>query len=291
MALLDRFKSGTSGKKLDVRARFETIGNPLPGRRSTVHIVRDRKTGEELALKIVDAKKAAEYEARFKGLKKPLEGEIASQFNHPCICKTLEYGTTTDGSPYLLMESLGANLRKILEVGEQVLPGRRLKYLRHMAEGLETIHKAGFIHRNLSPRNLLFTQDGEYLKVSDFGYSVPASGRFLEPGNRTGTSEYMAPELIRLHRTDHRLDVFAFGVIAYEMFTYKHPWGNAQSGAVWHATPPTDIREHKPGIHSALADAIMACLQPDMAKRCPSMAKFLNSIRGIEEEATDSAQA
>ena len=284
MALLNRFKSGAASKKLDMRARFDTVGNPLPGRRSTVYIVRERKTGEELALKILDAKKAAEHEARFKGWKKPSEGEIATQFTHPGICKTLEYGTTTDGSPYLLMEALGANLRKILEVGEKVLPGRRPKYLRQVAEALETIHKAGFIHRNISTRNLLFSQDGECLKVSDFGYAVPASGRFLEAGNRTGTPEFMAPELIRLHRTDHRLDVFAFGVIAYEMFTYKHPWGNTQTGAVWHAASPTDIREHKPDIHPALADAIMSCLHPDVVKRCSSMAKFLNVIRGIEEE-------
>jgi serine/threonine protein kinase len=236
MALLDRFKSGVTGKKLDVKSRFEITGRPLPGRRSTVYIARDRKSGEEVALKILDAKKAAEHEARFKGMKKPSEGEIATQFNHPYICKTLEYGTTTDGAPYLILEAMGANLRKILEIGEKVLPGRRLNYLRQVAEALDTVHKAGFIHRNLSPRNLLFTQDGESLKVSDFGLAVPASGRFLEPGNRSGTPEYMAPELIRLHRTDHRLDVFAFGVIAYEMFTYKHPWANAASGAVWHAT-------------------------------------------------------
>jgi serine/threonine-protein kinase len=277
-------KTSLAKKRLDVAARFEIVGDPLRGRRSTVYIARDRKTGEEVALKILDAKKTAEDEARFKGLNKPSEGEISSQFNHPYICKTFEYGITTDGSAYLILESLGASLRKIFEVGEKVLPGRRLKYLRQVAEALETVHQAGFIHRNISARNLLFTEDGESLKLSDFGYAVPASGRYLEPGNRTGTPEYIAPELIRLQRTDHRLDVFAFGVVAYEMFTYKHPWGQAAMGAIPHTTPPVDIRQYRPDIQPDLADIIMACIHPDMAKRCPSMSKFLTSLRRIRSE-------
>ncbi len=284
MTLLARLKTALAGKRLDVQSRFEILGNPLRGRRSTVYIARDRNTGEEVALKILDAKKADEDEARFKGLNKPSEGKISTQFHHPYICKTLEYGVTTDSSPYLILESLGASLRKIFAVGEEVLPGRRLKYLRQVAEALETVHQAGFLHRNISARNLLFTQDGEALKLSDFGYAVPASGRFLQPGNRTGTTEYMAPELIRLQRTDQRLDVFAFGVVAYEMFTYKHPWGHAVAGAIRHTAPPTEIREHRPDIQPDLADAIMMCIQPDMAKRCPSMSKFLTAIRRIESE-------
>ncbi|NUQ65824.1 MAG: serine/threonine protein kinase [Pirellulales bacterium] len=284
MAFLGRFKSGSAAKKLDVKAQFDVLGDPHPGRKSTVYRVRDRNTREEFALKILDAKKTAEYEARFKGMDKPTEGEIASKFDHRFICKTIQFGKTSEGSPYLLLELLGASLKYIIGIGEKVLAGRRLKYLRQAGEALETVHKTGFIHRDISPRNFLFTEDGEVLKLTDFGYAVPATGRFLEPGNRTGTPEYMAPELIRLHRTDHRLDVFAFGIVAYEMFAFKHPWGHSVTGAVWHANPPTDIREYRPEIEPHLAELIMSTIQPDVTKRCPSMGQFLNALRRVEKE-------
>jgi serine/threonine-protein kinase len=285
MAIFDKLKSGAKSR-LDLQRRFEIPREPYPGRRSKVYIGKDRSTGETYAIKVLDPKKIAEYESRFKGLNKPTEGEISLQISHPYVVKTLEQGLTTDGCPYLIMEALGMGLNAILPVGDQVLPGRRLTYLRHVATGLDAVHKAGFIHRDLCPRNLLFTQDGDALKLTDFGHALPATGRFLDPGNRTGTPQYMAPELIRLQKTDFRLDIFALGVIAYEMFTYRFPWEAEVGGtaAVWHSSSPVDVRQHRPDLCPALADLIMACIQPDLAKRCPSMTEFLNRLRRINSE-------
>lgn len=282
MPLFDRLKSAFAGSRLDVEARFEFLRGPYPGRKSTVHVVRDRQTGETRALKLLDAKKTAEFEARFKGLNKPSEGEISIKFDHPNIVKTFEHGVTTEGSPYLLMEPLGTGLNSLLPHGPQIFPGRRLTYFRQVAEALEVVHQKGFIHRDLSPRNLLFTEDGQTLKLTDFGGALPASGRFLEPGNRTGTPHYMAPELIRLQRTDTRLDVFAFGVIAYQMCTFHIPW-EGEAAAV-HSQAPVDIRRWWPEMHPALADLIMSCIHPDVNKRCPSMAKFLQDLRRVPSE-------
>jgi serine/threonine-protein kinase len=288
MALFDKLKAGGKGR-LDLRQRFEITREPYQGRRSKVYIGKDRKSGETFAIKILDPKKIAEYESRFKGLNKPTEGEISVQFNHPYIVKTHESGLTSDGCPYLVMEPLGTGLNNILPVGEQALPGRRLQYLRQVAAALDVVHKAGFVHRDLCPRNLLFTEDGDTLKLTDFGHALPATGRFLEPGNRTGIPQYMAPELIRLQKTDQRLDIFAFGVIAYEMFTFKLPWESemGQTAAVWHSSPPIDIRSQMPEICPALADAIMECIQPDVTKRCRSMTDFINKLRRIEQETAE----
>jgi len=287
MPFLDRLKTLlATKKKVNIQSRFELSGDPFIGRMSKVYIARDKATGQTVAVKLLDPKKWAEFEGRFKGLEKPSEGEIAAQINHPYVCKTLEHGLTTEGAPYLVMEVLGVSLASAIAAGEVILAGRRLKYITQVAEALCAVHKCGFIHRDVCPRNLLFTEDGEALKLTDFGLSVPATGRFLEPGNRTGTPGYMAPELLRLQRTDQRLDVFAFGMTVYEMFAFEPPWLRDSSGtaAVGYSTPPIDIRKYRPQINPRLAQAIMNLVQPELAKRTPTIHQFLQVIRRIDQE-------
>ena len=158
--------------------------------------------------------------------------------------------------------------------------------IRQVAEALDVVHKAGYIHRDICPRNLILTGDSSICKLTDFGLTVPATRPFMQPGNRTGTPNYMAPELVRRYPTDHRLDVFAFGVTAFEMCTFELPWTRGTTGmaAMSHDQPPTDIRKYRPQINEALANAIRACIEPDVKKRCPSMEKFLRMIRRIEHE-------
>jgi len=301
MALKKRLQTLFARKKrLDVSRRFEILRQAITGTMSTFYVVRDRNTGQVVGLKILDPQKTARFEARFQGLGKPSEGEIAIRFDHPHIVKTYEHGTTTRGEPYLVMEYLGgpgmdyliANRGRISE-DVSLLEGRRLRYLRQVAEALHEVHAAGFIHRDVCPRNLIFTEDHQVLKLTDFGLSVPATEPFMRPGNRTGTPEYMAPELIHRKPTDQRLDVFAFGVTAYEMFTYQHPWPRRQTDvaamshamtAMGHVEPPADIRKLRPDLHPELAAAIHACIEPEVKKRCRSMEKFLWMIRRVQNE-------
>jgi serine/threonine-protein kinase len=254
---------------------------------SQVYMARDRKADRIVALKILDPEKTAFFEGRFKGLNKPSEGEIAVQFDHPNIVKTFEHGLTTDGSQYLVMEYLrGSGLNSVLMMKDGSLDGRRVDFIRQAATALQTVHEAGFIHRDVCPRNLLFADEGETLKLTDFGLTVPAKGAFLQPGNRTGTPNYMAPELVRRRPTSHTLDVFAFGVTIYELCTGELPWMSGDTGqaAMTHDTPPTPITDYRPQIQPALAEAIHACLIGDPDQRCESMEVFLKSIEDIESE-------
>ena len=272
MAFLDRMMAFFSGGKLDVRERFELMREAISGTMSKFYMARDRRTGEVVGLKILDRRKTEAFEARFKGLVKPTEGQIAILFDHPYIVKTFEHGVTTSGSQYLVMEFLeGAGMNSVLVSRDPLLEGRRVKYIRQIAEALAVVHEAGFIHRDVCPRNLLLTGDGETLKLTDFGLTVPATGQFLQPGNRTGTPNYMAPELVRRFDTDQRLDIFAFGVTTYEMCTYELPWHRGSTGmaAMTHDQDPTDIREHWPEINKTLAKVIHSCIEPDLKKRCP----------------------
>jgi len=289
MAFLDRLKSLLSGSKLDVQDRFELLREAISGSMSKFYMARDRKTGEVVGLKILDPKKTALFEGRFKELNKPSEGEIAVQFDHPYIVKTFEHGLTTRGDQYLVLEYLaGGGLNWVLASRDtRKLDGRRVKFLRQVAEALQVVHETGFIHRDVCPRNLIFTEDGSALKLTDFGLSVPATPPFKQPGNRTGTANYMAPELVRRLPTDERLDVFAFGVTAYEMCAGALPFLASRGGgiaAMSHNTPPADIRRHRPQIHPDLAAAIHNCLVAEPKNRCPSMAEFLSAIRRLEHE-------
>ncbi|MDR3232121.1 MAG: serine/threonine protein kinase [Planctomycetaceae bacterium] len=273
--------------RLNYRQRFELLQESRTGTMSQVYKARDKETGQLVALKILDMKKIKAVEARWKGAGKPSEGAIAVQFEHPYIVKTMEHGITTEGSEYILMEYLeGTGLDNILKVPADMLAGSRVYYVRQVAEALQEVHRKGFLHRDICPRNLIFTGDASALKLTDFGLSVPNRPPFTEPGNRTGTANYMAPELVRRKPTDIRLDVFAFGVTVYEMFTKELPWmrGDTGNAAMGHSEEPEPITTYRPQINKTIAKAVRSCIEPDAAKRCPNMETFLKMIRSAEGE-------
>ncbi len=287
MGLLDSFKSAITGGRVDVRGRYEFLREAISGTMSKFYMARDLRTGKIVGLKILDVEKTAAFESRFKGLHKPSEGEIAMKLKHPRIVETYEYGTTTDGAPYLVMEFLeGADVNSLLVGHDPCLEGHRVRLLREMAEAVAAVHEAGFIHRDICPRNFLLTKDGKDLKLIDFGVTVPALEPFRQPGIRVGNPNYMAPEVVRRKPIDLRLDVFAFGVTAYEICTSQLPWlrGSTGMAAMSHDQPPVDIRQQRSKIHPALAAAIHACLEPEVSRRLPSMEKFLQAIRGVQSE-------
>ncbi|HYW78190.1 MAG TPA: serine/threonine-protein kinase [Thermoguttaceae bacterium] len=289
MALFDRFKSLVSSRKLNVSSRFALLREAISGTMSSFYMARDLESDKVVGLKILDPEKTAFFQSRFKGLVKPTEGEIAIQLKHPRIVETFEHGTTVHDEQYLVMEFLdGPGMNSLLVGQNELLATRRTRYIRQAAESLSAVHAAGFIHRDVCPRNLILTdksRDAE-LKLIDFGITVPATKPFMLPGNRTGTPNYMAPELVRRRATDKRLDVFAFGVTAYEMCSFELPWVRGQTGqaAMSHNMPPTDIRKYCPDLDIKLAEAIHSCIEPELSKRCPSIDEFLERIRGVKEE-------
>jgi eukaryotic-like serine/threonine-protein kinase len=287
MSLLHRLRSLFPSTRLDVSKRFALLREAISGTMSSFYMARDLRTGQIVGLKILDPIKTAAVEGRLHGLHKPPEGEIAMRLKDPRIVETYEYGITTDEAPYLVMEFLeGPNLNTALAAHDMRLDGRRGRFVYQAAEAIAAVHGAGFIHRDICPRNLLLTNRGEDLKLIDFGLTVPAKPEFMQPGNRTGTPNYMAPELVRRRPTDQRLDVFAFGVTAYEICTFELPWLRGTDGraAMTHDKPPLDILQFRPQMHPQLAKAIHACIEPEVSRRCPSMEAFLRMIRSVPDD-------
>jgi serine/threonine protein kinase len=288
MGLLGKLFSGNS--KVNIRSRFELLREAISGTMSSVYMARDRQTKEIVGLKILDRKKTAALEARFLGIKKPKEGEIAVTLVHPHIVRTMEHGVTTENEQFVVMEFLeGPGLNSLVVGRSEQLKGRRMKLMRQAAEAVAAVHRAGYIHRDICPRNFVVDRECQSLKLIDFGLTVPATPPFMQPGNRTGTANYMAPEVVRRRPTSQRLDIFSFGVTAYEMCAFELPWprGTGAAAMAHGSQEPTDIRKYCPQIDPRLERAILACLEPEPENRPATMADFLKMIKGVDSENAD----
>lgn len=251
--------------KIDITKRFDLIGRVGQGSMSKVWRARDTQTGRTVALKVLDKEKTQRFEARFPPeLKKPSEGHIAMSLKHPNIVSTYEFGYSLEGEQFLVMEFVeGVGLSYLVDVQNETMQKHRLSYMIQLGEALQYFHTSNWIHRDICPRNIMVSPEQE-LKLIDFGLAVPNTTPFRAPGNRTGTANYMAPELIKRLKTDQRIDIFSYSVTCYEMFTRKYPWkaGETLEAAVQHINQPaTDIRTMVPDIDEGVAEAIMKGLQ------------------------------
>ncbi|MBT7253556.1 MAG: protein kinase, partial [Planctomycetaceae bacterium] len=157
-------------KNVDIKKRFEVMRKSVSGTMSTFYMARDRDTDHIIGLKIADSSKTELFEQRFKTLKKPSEGKIAVQVEHPHIVKTYEHGTTSEGETYMVMEFLKGNgMHTMIYDQDSMLEGRRLNLLRQMAQAIAAVHEAGFIHRDICPRNFICSRDCQSAKLFDFG--------------------------------------------------------------------------------------------------------------------------
>ena len=289
MGISSFFKSILEGGKVDIGRRYEFRRKAVSGTMSKFYMARDRETEQIVGLKILDKDKTDQLEMRFRGLEKPTEGQISLEMEHPHIVRTLGHGLTTKGEQFVVMEFLdGPGLNSLIIGRSEKLDGNRLTLMRQAAEALMFVHESGYIHRDICPRNFVCAPEADSLKMIDFGLTVPAQKEFMQPGIRTGTPNYMAPEVVRRKTTDQRLDIFAFGVSMYEMFSFTLPWqkgsGDGLAAMSHGQSDPNPLDKLCPDIHPKIAAAIHKCLQPDPEKRTQSMKQFLSEISSVKNE-------
>jgi serine/threonine protein kinase len=281
--VLSRFLNlfGGGSSRLNIKERFDIKGKSGMGSMSKVFRAFDRKLKRTVCLKLLDPEKTAQFESRFVGLKKPSEGEISISLHHPNLVETLEHGLTTTGEPYLVQEWIAGNgLQAMVESHHPHLQGKRCHILAQVAEALEYIHQQKYIHRDICPRNVL-VDDRYRVKLIDFGLTIPYRPEFCKPGNRTGTPQYLAPEVIKRMATDHRVDLFALGVTAYQTFTNQLPWGeyeNPQTQLAALMNPGTDPREHNPGLDDATVAFLMKAIEREAGRRFQTAAAFREAL-------------
>lgn len=292
MGLIDGLKKlfakGPRKKRLkvaDVAKRFDLRGRTGQGSMSKVFQAYDRELGRTVCLKVLDKAKTATFEGRFKGLDKPSEGEICAQLRHPNLVSTYEHGITTKGEPYLVMEWIeGYGLNFLVETKNAQLKTHAFDFLIQMCDAVAYMHAQRFLHRDICPRNAMVDKEGA-LKLIDFGLTIPYRPEFCRPGNRTGTADYLAPELIKRQTTDHRIDLFALGVTAYEIFIGHLPWERAASSEETlrrHMnTPARDPRPLKPGLPEGLYKMLEKSVARDRELRFHTALEFRDSLRAL----------
>src|SRR3984957_15521688 len=265
---------------------YQILGLLGEGGMGKVYRGLDTRLGRAVAIKI----SAEQFSQRFE-----LEARAISALNHPNICTLYDVGPN-----YLVTELVeGETLRDWLQHTPAL--ERRLEVMRQVLEALRAAHCAGIVHRDLKPQNIMVRFDG-YAKVLDFGLakqlptarSAPretiASSDASVPGQIVGTVAYMSPEQIQGHPVDQRSDLFAVGIILFEMVTGQHPWPRASMGdtlhailhddpAPLHATTPSGAQpapivgkllSKNPAQRYSLAEGVLEALSSCVVSQVPS---------------------
>jgi serine/threonine protein kinase len=288
-------KTGGGGKKkplkrIDVGKRFDLTGRTGQGSMSKVYRAYDREIGRNVCLKLLDKLKTKKFEERFsvQGLRKPTEGEICVQLRHDNIVRTYEHGVTTTGDPYLVMEWVeGYGLNYLIETKNAQLAGNRINYLGQLCDAVHYLHDNKWLHRDLCPRNVMVDESG-VLKLIDFGLTIPYEPAYCQPGNRTGTADYLAPEIIKRKATDNRVDLFALGATAYELFTGQLPWERSPSSEETlrrHLnTPARNPKDLKPDVGDDLAKVLLKAVAKEPTDRFASAGAFKDALLKLKRQ-------
>jgi hypothetical protein len=264
-----------------VGARYRVVRPLGSGGMGEVYEVERLADGHRLALKVVQGTASREQLARLAR-----EGQIAAHIDHPNLVAVRDVDVTTDHGLFVVMELVdGGSLADLrARYGDR---SWALRVLREVSEGLIALHAAGVVHRDLKPANVLVASDGA-AKISDFGISSLVEGRVsamastMEAFDKTqraggmtrtgvilGTPRYMAPELATGSRlASPAVDVFALGVLAYELLDLGYPFAAPPIVEAIYGRPPTRTRSPAgTRVTDALAAILDACLDADPAKR------------------------
>jgi serine/threonine protein kinase len=292
-SFLSKGKGGKKGRKplkrIIVSKRFEGLLRTGQGSMSRVFRTYDREIGRTVALKLLDKLKTKRFEDRFPGLNKPTEGEICMALKHENIVKTYEHGLTTpEAEPYQIMEWVeGLGLNYLVETKSPQLVGKRIEILKQLCDALQYMHETKWLHRDLCPRNVMVDKDG-VLKLIDFGLTIPFTPPFCVPGNRTGTPDYLAPELVMRRPTDHRVDMYALGVTAFEVFTGALPWERTPSSEENFRrrlnTPPRNPRELNPKLETDVSELLLKSIAKDPVARFASAREFQEALGKLSRQ-------
>ncbi len=276
-----------------VNQRYEILREVGRGGMGIVYRARDRETGELVALKVIHPQIAADPAIleRFKN-----ELRLARKITHKNVCRMYEL-LRFDDVVVIAMEYVeGDSLRRVLDRASGVSTRRGLEWARQICEALREAHAQGIIHRDLKPENILIDDQGQ-VKVMDFCIARSLDTQATATGGAIGTPAYMSPEQAEGKPLDARSDIYALGLILYEMFTGRRVFEAETPAALAHKhvyeTPPAP-RSVEPLLPEFLEQAIVKCLEKKPGNRYKSageVARALSAPAPLKVVSTDANAA
>jgi serine/threonine-protein kinase len=284
---LDR-ASSLSNQILD--ARYQVMQKLGEGGMSYVYLAKEISSGETVAIKVLSPRLASD-KSSVERLRR--EAGLAMRLDHPNVCRILRLGESEDGLIYLVMPFLKGELLSDREVrGGPMDMTLGVTLLKQMCAGLHHAHELQIIHRDLKPENVMLVPDDnggvERAVVMDFGLAKerradPAIAKLTATGIILGTPEFMSPEQIRGKPLDARSDIYALGIVAFEMFTGKLPFQgrNAQEMMIARLrSQPIAIRTLRADVPDAVEKALTKALQTSPDDRFSSAIEFAEALTG-----------
>ncbi|MCY1159953.1 MAG: hypothetical protein MOP51_2978 [Citricoccus sp.] len=273
-----------------IEGRYEIRSRLARGGMSTVYLAVDRRLDREVALKVLYPH-LAENPALVERFE--LEAKTAARLSHPHVVNVLDQGV--DESPdgdlaYLVMEYVpGYTLRTVLQRRRAMTPRVALAYLEAIVDGLAAAHRAGLVHRDMKPENVLVSRDGQ-IKVADFGLARATTDFTGIGAALVGTVAYISPELVSGSPADERSDIYAVGIMAYEMLTGRQPFVGSSPIQVAYQhvnneVPPPSRRI--PGLADALDRLVLWCTAQNARDRPADAGVLLTEIRHLRSTMAD----
>lgn len=262
-------------------SHFRIVEPLARGGMGVVYRAEDIRLGRPVALKVP---LAARYLDRAATERFRQEARVAAALDHPNLCPVYETGETADGDLFYTMPLYEGETLKARLARDGTLPlAQALAVAAQLARGLGAAHQAGIIHRDLKPANVMLLPDGA-VKILDFGLAKATELNLTVSWAMLGTVAYMAPERLRGHEVDRRADLWALGVVLFEMVTGERPFGGGHEIGVAHAIlheEPARASELRDDIPAELDDVIRTCLSKDPVHRCRSAEELATSLEGI----------
>ena len=262
--------------------RYRIVRKLGTGGMANVYLAEDEVLGRRVAIKILNDRHAGDdqFVERFRR-----EAKNAASLSHPNIVSIYDRGEA-EGTYYIAMEYLDGRSLKELIVGRGPAPIKTaIDYARQILAAVGFAHKHGIVHRDIKPHNVLVGGEGR-LKVTDFGIARSGASQMTEVGSIIGTAQYLSPEQARGAPVDQTSDLYAVGVVLYEMLTGQVPFtgDTPLEIAMKHLSevpkPPSDLR---PDVPHDLDSIVLRALAKDPADRYQSAEEMDADLRRVLE--------
>ena len=266
----------------------EAIG---AGGMGVVYRAEDTRLGRDVALKFLLPYHSLDAGAKTRFLR---EAHLIAALDHPNLCTVYEAGTDDNARFFIAMALYPGETLKARMTRDGPMPaGEAIEIAKQIAEGLRCAHEAGIVHRDLKPGNVILLPD-RTVKILDFGLAKAQDQSLSESGARFGTVSYMSPEQIRGEVADARSDLWALGVVLYEMLIGRKPFGGEQDIAIAHAIlhdAPVPLIVHRRDLPAALEDLVLRLLQMDPTRRYATASQLVSELASVDTAAEGSIWA